>query len=322
MVRSFTFLMVFVLCCNVVNAQSRNKAYLNYIETYYLLAQKQQQEYGIPSSITLAQALLESGAGQGKLASLSNNHFGIKCSDWQGEKVYHDDDQQGECFRKYEQVLESYEDHSAFLKNKQRYALLFELSPTDYQGWALGLKKAGYATDPNYAVKLINIIQDYELNQYDISQVKPHKPTDNETMPITSTSNGQFFESMGKVQAYTMHEVMKVNGVEYVVSRPDDTYESIASEFEVSVKKLFKFNDIKPPAKHLKPGTRIFVHWKKCGTPRKFATHKVVAGETLYRISQNYGVKMKRIMTLNHLNEDEVLQVGQVLKLRINFLFF
>jgi LysM repeat protein len=322
MSRSLSFLFVFICVCNLcVYSQTKNQAYLSYIESYYQLAQKQQQEYGIPASITLSQALLESGAGLGKLACISNNHFGIKCSDWQGEKVFHDDDQQGECFRKYEEVSQSFEDHSAFLKNKQRYAFLFELSPTDYQGWALGLKKAGYATDPNYAVKLINIIQDYELNVYDVCQSHPQNTPTDQAMPVTSISNGQFFGSMGQIKAYSAHEVFKLNGVEFVMSHPDDTYESICHEFEISVERLLRYNDISTPSK-LKPGTRLFIHWKKCGTPRKYPTHKVLAGETLYRISQNYGVKLKRIVALNHINENDVLKVGQILKLRINFLFF
>ena len=140
-------------------SQAQSQAYLNYIQTYYNLAITQQKEYGIPASITLAQGLLESGAGQSEFVKNSNNHFGIKCHEWTGDKIYHDDDAKGECFRKYDQVIDSYEDHSLFLKNKPRYAFLFELSPTDYQGWAHGLKKAGYATDPSYAYILISIIE-------------------------------------------------------------------------------------------------------------------------------------------------------------------
>lgn len=303
-------------------AQSRNQAYINYIQRYFLLAQQQQQQFGIPASITLAQGLLESGAGLGKLALISNNHFGIKCSDWQGEKVFHDDDMQGECFRKYDEVVQSFEDHSVFLKTKQRYAFLFDLSPTDYQGWALGLKKAGYATDPNYAVKLINIIQDYELGQYDVCSTDPSKTKMKNNMPVTNNGNGQFFKKQdAMIHAFSKHEIFKVNGVEFVVSLPDDTYESISNEFEISVERLFKYNDIKQIGK-LKAGTRLFVQQKKCGASRQFPTHKVMPGETIYRISQNYGIKLKRLLKLNGLHEDDVLQVGQILKLRIKFLFF
>ncbi|MBP8023376.1 MAG: glucosaminidase domain-containing protein, partial [Paludibacter sp.] len=142
---------IFSTILSTLFAQSKSQAYINYVQNYYKLAMIQQKEHGIPASITLAQGLLESGAGMSELARKSNNHFGIKCHDWSGEKTYHDDDERGECFRKYDKVLDSYEDHSAFLKNRTRYAFLFELSPTDYQAWAHGLKKAGYATDPSYA---------------------------------------------------------------------------------------------------------------------------------------------------------------------------
>ncbi len=144
-----------VFFSNLLVSQTRSQAYLLYIDQYYQLAQKQQKEHGIPASIILAQGLLESGAGQSMLARTSNNHFGIKCAEWTGDKVFHDDDEKGECFRKYNQVLDSYEDHSLFLKNRSRYASLFELKPTDYEGWAHGLKKSGYCTDHTFCYKLI-----------------------------------------------------------------------------------------------------------------------------------------------------------------------
>ncbi|HET7733635.1 MAG TPA: glucosaminidase domain-containing protein, partial [Paludibacter sp.] len=168
--RKIKFLLTFLLISLLASSQSRNQTYVSYINQYSQLAVKQQKEYGIPASITLAQGLLESGAGISSFAKESNNHFGIKCNDWMGEKIYHDDDSKGECFRKYNQVLESYEDHSLFLKNKPRYAFLFELKSTDYEGWAFGLKKAGYATDPAYAYKLITIIENYDLHQYDLGR--------------------------------------------------------------------------------------------------------------------------------------------------------
>ena len=150
-----------------VSAQRRNTLYNKYIKEYAPLAIEQMDKYKIPASITLAQGLLESGAGRSVLARKSNNHFGIKCHGWPGGKVYHDDDEKGECFRAYRKVEDSYEDHSQFLKNGPRYAFLFKLKITDYKGWAKGLKKAGYATDRSYANRLITIIEDYELYKYD-----------------------------------------------------------------------------------------------------------------------------------------------------------
>ena len=151
----------------VVFAQNLNKVEL-YIQKYKDLAVEHMVDYSIPASITLAQGILESGSGESDLAVESNNHFGIKCHrDWEGERSYYDDDEENECFRKYKTVSESYLDHSLFLKNKSRYSELFSLKITDYKGWARGLKKAGYATDPKYPQKLIDLIERYELYKYD-----------------------------------------------------------------------------------------------------------------------------------------------------------
>lgn len=138
-----------------------------YIETYAVIAQEEMQQYGIPASITLAQGILESGAGEGELVQKANNHFGIKCHDWKGAKVYHDDDEKGECFRKYSNPKYSYRDHSLFLTNRGRYSALFKLPKDDYKGWAKGLRAAGYATDKKYPQKLISIIERYQLYAYD-----------------------------------------------------------------------------------------------------------------------------------------------------------
>ena len=148
--------------------KSLNKYSLQYIKKYAPIAVSEMHKYNVPASITLAQGILESGNGRSQLASKSNNHFGIKChTGWKGAKVYHDDDEKGECFRKYKYVESSYEDHSQFLSGRRRYASLFTLRKTDYKGWSKGLKKAGYATDKNYPKKLIKIIETYELYEFD-----------------------------------------------------------------------------------------------------------------------------------------------------------
>ena len=144
-----------------------NSVYQNYIDQYKDLAIEQMLRYNIPASITLAQGLLESGAGRSQLTRSGNNHFGIKCHGWKGRRTYHDDDAAGECFRAYDNAKQSYEDHSKFLSTQQRYSRLFALSRTDYKGWAKGLKHCGYATNPNYASQLIQIIEVYRLNLYD-----------------------------------------------------------------------------------------------------------------------------------------------------------
>ena len=164
--------LVLQLSAFALMAQTQNKTYLEYIEKYKNVAITEMQNYGIPASITMAQGLLESGAGRSQLTRESNNHFGIKCQkSWTGEKVYHDDDAKHECFRKYNSALESYEDHSQFLRKNPRYASLFQLSKTDYKGWAHGLKQAGYATNPKYAQLLIGLIETYNLQELDKGKV-------------------------------------------------------------------------------------------------------------------------------------------------------
>ena len=160
-------LLVLSLLSAFSNPISWNKVYQDYFDTYKDMAISQMRQYGIPASITLAQGVLESGAGRSELARMSNNHFGIKCNGWTGRKVYHDDDAQGECFRAYDNAFDSYVDHSLFLKNSQRYSRLFQLKKTDYKGWAYGLKSCGYATSPTYATRLIEIIELYGLDKYD-----------------------------------------------------------------------------------------------------------------------------------------------------------
>lgn len=172
----FMLLIAIFLWHNVAYSQSKSQDVIDYIDKYHKIAMREMQEYKIPASITLAQGLLESGNGKSELAKKSNNHFGIKChSSWKGKRTYHDDDAKGECFRVYDSPAESYRDHSIFLANGQRYAFLFDLKITDYKGWAKGLKKAGYATLPVYANVLINLIETYDLTQYDQKALKGPK---------------------------------------------------------------------------------------------------------------------------------------------------
>jgi len=300
----------------LVFSQNRNEAYISYINQYNQIAVKQQKEYGIPASITLAQGLLESGAGVSSFARESNNHFGIKCNDWTGEKIYHDDDAKGECFRKYTQVLDSYEDHSLFLKNRKRYLFLFELSSTDYEGWAFGLKKAGYATDPVYAYKLISIIEDYDLHQYDLG--KGNKNYDDNSYDNNSTVQNTVQAnrgSMGAVSALVSHELRKVNGVKFVTALPNDNYKLIADEFNISFDRLLAFNDLIKDTS-LQPGTRVFVAAKKNKAPKECPTHRVFAGESLHSISQDYGVKVIKLYELNNIPFNQGPAIGQMLKLR------
>ena len=207
--------------------KSLNKHTLQYIKKYAPLAVLEMHKYDIPASITLAQGILESGNGRSQLASKSNIHFGIKCHvGWKGQKVYHDDDEKGECFRKYKFVETSYKDHSEFLSGRRRYANLFKLRKSDYKGWAKGLKKAGYATDKNYPKKLIKIIETYELYEFDKIREKDLKRVKKET---SKTERKPKIKTKKRVKKY--YEVKK-----------GDTLYSIARKYETSVTKLKKVN--------------------------------------------------------------------------------
>lgn len=194
-----------------------------YIDTYAAVAKEEMLQYGIPASITIAQGILESGAGKGELVQKANNHFGIKCHNWKGQKVYHDDDAQGECFRKYSLAKFSYRDHSLFLTGRKRYTDLFKLPKDDYKGWAKGLRKAGYATDKKYPDKLISIIERYELYKYD-GQVlgKAEKDFKKVTDKINqhTVQKGENLYRISKKYKITVKDLKKYNGLE-----GDDVFE-------------------------------------------------------------------------------------------------
>ena len=277
-----------------LEAQTRNKQYEEYIKQYRDIAVEEMKKYHIPASITLAQGLLESGAGQSTLARKSNNHFGIKCgSDWRGKSVRHDDDERNECFRAYKHPKQSYEDHSKFLVSRPRYASLFKLDITDYKGWAKGLKKAGYATNPRYAEQLIGIIELYDLDKYDKKGgLKWMKENPNPHQPYIA------------------------NGLVYIVVRQGDTWKSISKEFDISRKKLRKYNDLYK-GYELKVGDILYLEKKNRRADKEHIVHVLRAGESMYSISQKYGVRLKRLYKLNKMSEDEPTpEVGTILRLR------
>lgn len=195
-----------------------------YVEQYRQYAMDDMVQYKIPASITLAQGILESGSGSGRLAREANNHFGIKCHDWKGERIYHDDDALQECFRKYSHAKYSFRDHSLFLTQRSRYRDLFNLSIDDYKGWARGLRRAGYATDPNYPTKLISLIERYNLQQYDQMVIGKTGTT---TKPSTSAP----------ADSSTTYTVQK-----------GDTLYSISRRFNVTVDAIKKANNMKSDA--------------------------------------------------------------------------
>lgn len=269
-------------------------AYHKYIRKYKELAIEQQNKYKIPASITLAQGLLESGAGQSDLARRSNNHFGIKCHGWNGKKVYHDDDRRGECFRKYNKVEDSYEDHSKFLALRPRYASLFRLDIRDYKGWAKGLQKCGYATDRKYANKLIKVIEDYKLYEYDSSKKKKREK---------------------KNEPIVQHTIYRSGGLLYVHAKAGDSLEKIAKSVGKSARKLSKYNEI-PKDFPFQPGDIIYLEKKKKKADKPHYEHVVQIGESMHSISQIYGIQVKSLYKINKKAEDYIPEEGDVLRLR------
>lgn len=319
--RIYTTCLSLILISTLCYSQKRMSRQ-DYIDKYKDWAIKEMQNSGIPASITLAQGILESDCGNSELAVKANNHFGIKChSDWKGESMRHDDDKDQECFRKYDNASESFHDHTYFLVTKSRYQDLFLLKSTDYKGWAKGLKAAGYATDPSYATRLIDIIEDMELYKYDYDIKNPSSKPNKEIVQAPSVTapkspsvknNGSFkFE----INPLGKHETAYNNGVRYIRLRDGDTAERIAIEFHLLVSDLWKYNDLNGD-EDLNTMRYIYLGTKHNRAHRDCPTHVVKGDDTLWSISQKYGIKLKKLARRNNLSEDEKLKVGTVLNLR------
>lgn len=327
-----------------VFAQTTQELYTAYIQQYYPIAQEQQRLYGVPACITLAQGLLESGAGRSPLAQKANNHFGIKCAgDWTGNTYHQDDDTKDECFRKYKKVEDSYKDHALFLQ-RPRYTELFALQVTDYKGWAHGLKRCGYATDPAYAGKLIKLIEDYNLMQYvtfeeQLSQTdktpssnksaatnkqgKPHKPakphstTAKDTTAVPTPSKGKSSTaSMGTVDLFTEHIVLRNNSCKYVVAREGDTFQSIAAEFNIRLKAIYRYNDIRNTNYVLQKGDKVYLQMKRRKAAKPYAVYRVRKNENIWQIAQDKAIQVKSIYRLNGITEGQDVSINQELRLR------
>jgi LysM repeat protein len=296
---------LFIGCFSIsINGQSYRKTTTpEYIEQYKDLAIKEMKRVGIPASITMAQGILESGSGNSTLARKSNNHFGIKChSDWKGKRVYHNDDAKGECFRKYKTVYESYIDHSEFLVGKSRYASLFDLKITDYKGWSKGLKKAGYATDPKYAHRLIDIIEKHKLYLLD----------ENKSWKKLATDYG---DDNFVVTTYNTHVIDYNNGVKYIRVEEGDTFTSVSEEFGLRPWELFHYNDLDEGA-NIQAFRYIYIQGKKGKAHNKHQFHTVKEGETLHKIAHKYGIKMSKLLKFNRLEKGTKVKAGDKLNLR------
>lgn len=309
----------------------------NYIYNYKELAIAEMKRTGVPAAITLAQGIHESGAGKSELANKSNNHFGIKCkTNWTGDKVYHDDDARGECFRKYAEVVQSYKDHSDFLRNGQRYAFLFELDPEDYTGWANGLKKAGYATNPKYPQVLIRLIEEYGLQEYTmlaigkvpdamspdddvVIQSPAEKPAEQkvaiaavqkpiEQATTTVVNNAPQSPALSYPKGY-----FSINDTKVVFVNKGTSFFAVASEYKIDLARLFEFNDM-PTAEEAPKDMLVYLQRKRKTGNDEY--HTVQPGETLHDIAQQQGIRLESLRELNWLATHEVPSPGVVLSLK------
>jgi len=279
----------------------------DYIERYKDIAIKEMRVNGIPASITLAQGILESDAGNSALAVYANNHFGIKChKEWTGAKYIQDDDAKDECFRKYKAAEESFDDHSEFLKTRGRYAFLFELRKTDYKGWAEGLKEAGYATDKSYSARLIKIIDDNKLHQYDrMQEAAVDKKSAKKIEP-------QFIKATNTI--VPSKKIFLNNQIKYVVVQDGDTYYKIARQFDMRLWQLHNYNEAGRQT-CLQAGDIVYLQPKRRHS-QKEESHTVRWGETMYYISQLYGIKMRHLYKMNRMPDGQEPKAGQKIILK------
>jgi flagellum-specific peptidoglycan hydrolase FlgJ len=308
-----------------------------YIDTYKDIAISEMKRTGVPASITLAQGMLESDFGRSRLSKEGNNHFGIKCHNgWDGATIYHDDDKKNDCFRRYTNPKESYSDHSDFLKSGSRYSFLFNLPPTDYKAWAHGLKKAGYATNPNYANLLIKNIEDYQLYVFDqaLSAQKAKKNKDN-----TKSNSGraeELKELKGPDNVSAMNKpdeapllasvdegviiarperIKENNRIQYIIVKDGDTVEKLEKEFGLLKWELLRYNELEQGFRP-EPGQILYLQPKREKAEAGKEYYTVSRGDTYYMISQKFGIKLRSLYQMNRVSEDAEPKPGEKIWLR------
>ena len=306
---------VVILLAFALAVSATTEPYEKYIKKYAHTAVSEMRRTGVPASITLAQGLIESAAGQSELASKSNNHFGIKChSDWKGKKTYYDDDKSKECFRVYSSAAASFRDHSDFLRYQDRYKSLFSLDPTDYKSWARGLKKAGYATDPKYADKLIRVIEEYELYRYDDSTTEDELPEP--PLKIEKPIEVAKAAAREEYRFSLARDIFEINGTPCVYSVEGDTYASIAASNSLFTSEILRFNDLRSE-EPIAPGTPIYLARKKAEGAR--GLDKYIAsgdGETMRDIARRFGIRLGPLCRMNNLSPHSIPQEGDTILLR------
>ncbi len=342
-----TVLFVCLLASFAANAQ-REKA-TAYINNYKDIAMSEMVRSGVPAAITLAQGILESKYGESNLCKESNNHFGIKCKpEWTGERVYHDDDAKHECFRSYATAEESFRDHSDFLKNRPYYTDLFLLDPADYEGWAKGLKKAGYATEKDYPQRLIELIETYDLNKYSLLALQQGKPAESKIVAVADKEEkivitpaikaevlqpaeetkedkkevetpvapqpAKEIEAPKEEKSIYPEGVFTINHSKVIYAKKGVSLLSLAGQYNITLSKLFDFNDM-TETDILGASKLMFIERKLKKGASDF--HVVATGETLYDISQQEGVRLENILAYNGLQKTATPTLGQKIYLRV-----
>ena len=327
MKRISLFIIVTFLLSFTATAQTKNQAYLDYIDQYSAIAIQQQIKHKIPAAITIAQGLLESAAGRSELATKANNPFGIKCtSDWPGKTYKYNDNRHNECFRKYAEVADSYEDHSLFLKRK-RYESLFALSMGDYKNWAYGLKACGYATDPKCPEKLIRLIELYDLNKLTFDKTIVRSDSDSKKKLFIDDEGTEIaFLEQEKVEDYPMPPMEELqlfhnhrsgyrNGVRYIVAGPNETFASLALFLNMYERTLRKYNDALD-TRELREGDIVYIYPKKNRAEKRYPYCYFRGEDTAWDIAQKYGIKLKSLYKLNAIPYGTPLTTHQRLDLR------
>ena len=324
------FLFLFTFAARAQNTD----VILNYINTYKDLAIEEMQRTGVPAAIKLAQGIHETTAGTSDLVLQSNNHFGIKCKDsWTGQYVNHDDDARGECFRKYPSAIDSYRDHSNFLKGSDRYAFLFRLDPTDYKDWAYGLKRAGYATNPRYPQIIIGLIEDYHLQDYTlVAMGKMSNATENAIVKATIENDQKQTDPVfvsGKMEEPVKTEIkqpektvekvfypeseFKINDTRVVYAKKGTSFLAIAQQYEIPLARLYEFNDI-PQTDIVNKDQLIYLQRKRKTGNNEY--HIIQAGETLYDVAQKEAIRLETLLEYNLLKPEMKPAIGEQLNLR------
>jgi len=306
------------LLAAVVSSSQNRTPQERYIDKYSSIAVEEMLRTGIPASITLAQGILESGAGLSPLATDGNNHFGIKCHNgWTGRTVRADDDRKNECFRAYDSAAESFRDHSDFLRYRDRYKFLFEFDITDYKSWAYGLKQAGYATDPAYASKLIRYIEDYNLSRFDAVTLVEGESIPDPPLRIEEPVAAPAGSPVAEQYRFSLsRQLYSRNGVPFIYAVEGESYRSIAKTYHLFLREILKYNDLSAE-EDLLPGTVVYLQAKKKEAQKGLEKYIVGEdGETLRGICQRFAVQERSVRKLNGLGDGYVPREGDELKLR------